>query len=286
MKKSVFQICLISTLVLGMVSALIILSLNLKTYDNRDYYPEKNSFSESYIDDKSLATYRLLPIKNHSFPDVDNTYISETYFDEEISFVDYEIDETILQIGDKIENGSTIGKKNGADVISTCNGIVVMIETNKITIKKLTDVFIDFYFNIYYEKYVVGDQFDFYLKGDYITDGEIINIDYINIQNNSAKATIKINNDNLKIQTKISLEFLKKGYSLKDSICTSGAYLYSSVDKYQHMDKVYSAVLFKDSHIKDVTMRIGICFGDYYEISQVLYNGLVTDINGGQIYVK
>lgn len=288
MKKSVFQLIIITILLLGMAGIIIVVKTSIDDRDYSDYYPIENPNNEQEQEDGlSLDGYVEVNVIEQEFYKFSNLRFTYTYYDEEESFEEISLDEIGVKIGTRVNVGDVIGKAGGIDFESTVNGIVVSKDTDKITIKVLTELYANFTYNIYeINTYFLGDKFDVFKNGSKVTIAEIVYIDYLHVVDDCVKATLKIDNDNLYFINDGYIEFSPIGYEIEKSLAISRSALNISSDSYQVLDKVHEFVYVKNNMAYKIDIQFGICYYDYVQILSIKCNYDDFELEGGTLYAK
>ena len=287
MKNTKLQIILISILTLGMISLLISLNVTTSKNNNLDFLPTTIEDNELLTKSVELDNYQQIKIEKHEFPIFDSIKSGQVYFDPTLSYQDIDIDTLNFNIGDIVRKDEIIGKLNGTDIQLDFNCLITNFDNNKATLKKLDTVYIKFSFNIYDSyQYSINDRYAIFKNGEQLAEGKIIKIDYLNIQDDYTTSIIEVDNSNLTFLNNTSVSFTNINYELKESYATNATLLNISDRSYRVMDVFKDLICIKDKQIYNVSVKLGICFGDYVEIKEALSEFRLFDISSGDFYVR
>ncbi|MDR2266855.1 MAG: hypothetical protein LBE09_04645 [Christensenellaceae bacterium] len=284
MKKSIFQLIIIAIFIAGMIGIIVVVKTNIKGKNYDEYKPTSNFFDDEEI--ILLDDYKLVEFVEHDFPLFSKLRSAQTYFDEEVSFKDFDIDEATVKVGEKVVEGSVLGKLNGTDVTCDCIGLVVAIN-DVVSIKIITDIYIKFSYNIYsYENYQIGDVFDILKEGIKVTTGTIIDINYYEIFEDCVDVTVLIDNSEVLFANATQVEFTPTGYETRKAYAIDPALLYIYNEAYQVIGKNATFLCIKDKMLYEINVELGILYYGFLEIKSATYDLGDFDISGGKLYVK
>ncbi|MDR0751912.1 MAG: HlyD family secretion protein [Christensenellaceae bacterium] len=290
MKKSVFQLIIISILLAGMVGIIVAVKTSFATVSYNEYYPTEDSANQQNQGDEEvpqLTGYTEVKMTNQTFFSFTDLRSSKTYYDSELSFEEVFLDEITVGIGTRVNAGDVLGKLDNSDFESTVDGIVVDKTSEKITIKILSELYAQFDINIYKKsEYVVGDKFDVFKNGIKVTTAELVFIDYLEVVDDCVKATLKIQNDDLYFVSAGYIEFSPTGYATETSFAINPSVLYIETTSYQVLDKVYAFLCVKDSKVYELQIQFGICYYNYVQIKYVWCDYVNFNLSGVLLYVK
>ncbi|MDR0697524.1 MAG: hypothetical protein LBF68_08380 [Christensenellaceae bacterium] len=287
MRKSVFQLVIIAILLIGMVGIIVAVKTSITLENNGDYYPTTSDTGDKHDNDISLEGYQLVEFQEHSFPVLDDLKYAFTYFDADLSFKNFFVDDQTVQVGDKVAIGTVLGTLDQVAVLSDCIGIVVTVTNSAITVKVITDIFAKFSYNIYdYTVYRIGDEFNILKNGVKVSTAKIVSINYYEVIEDCVEVTLLIDNSDLIFSNATYVEFVPCGYAIKTAYAVSSSIININDNSYQVINKTFAYICVKDKQIYNINIEFGISYFGYLEITNVTCDYENFDLSGGKLYAK